>query len=372
MEPRITIQTAPYPAPELSIVIPSYNERENIPVLVERLGRVLEGVAWEAIVVDDDSPDGTAAVAKALGAENPHVRCIRRVGRRGLSGACVEGILSSSAPIVAVMDADLQHDEALLPKMLAEIHAGAELVVGSRYVDGGTAGDGLSSWRRWGSETATTIAKKILKVNFNDPMSGFFMIRREKVEAIAPKIAREGFKILLDIVASSPEPMKTVEVPFTFRERQSGESKLDSLVTAEYLGLIVSKFSGGVLPVRFLMFATVGASGVVVHLATFLTCLSFFDMGFEWAQFSAVMVAMTWNFLLNNQLTYRDKRLRGFNLLVGLVSFYVVCSVGTVASVGVGSWINGFEPAAWVASLAGALLSAVFNYAASSVVTWRK
>ena len=372
MEPRITIQTASYPAPELSVVIPSYNERDNIPVLMERLAHVLDGIAWEAIIVDDDSPDGTAAVAKAIGAENPHVRCIRRVGRRGLSGACVEGILSSSAAVVAVMDADLQHDEALLPRMLAEIHAGAELVVGSRYVDGGTAGEGLSSVRRWGSEVATSLAKKILKVNFNDPMSGFFMIRRQKVEDIAPKIAREGFKILLDIVASSPEPLKTVEVPFTFRERQAGESKLDSLVTAEYLGLIVSKCTGGVLPVRFLMFATVGASGVVVHLATFLSCLSFLNMGFEWAQFSAVMVAMTWNFLLNNQLTYRDKRLRGFSLLVGLVSFYVVCSVGTVASVGVGSWINGFEPAAWVASLAGALLSAVFNYAASSVVTWRK
>ncbi len=372
MEPRITIQTEQYQAPELSIVIPSYNERANIPVLVERLGHVLKGVAWEAIVVDDDSPDGTSAVAKAIGAVNPHVRCIRRIGRRGLSGACIEGILSSSAPIVAVMDADLQHDESLLPQMLAAIRGGAELVVGSRYVEGGTTGDGLSSWRRWGSETATALAKKLLKVNFNDPMSGFFMILRDKVEGVAPKIAREGFKVLLDIVASMPEPLKTVEIPFTFRERLEGESKLDSLVTAEYLGLLVSKFTGGVLPVRFLMFATVGASGVFIHLSTFLTCQKVFDFGFEWAQFAAVMVAMTWNFLLNNQLTYRDKRLRGFALLVGLVSFYVVCSVGTVASVGVGSWINGFQPAAWVASLAGALLSAVFNYAASSVVTWRK
>ncbi len=372
MEPSSTTFSEAYRAPELSVVIPSFNESANIPVLMERLGHVLQGIAWEAIVVDDNSPDGTAAVAKAIGAVNPHVRCIRRVGRRGLSGACVEGILSSSAPVVAVMDADLQHDETLLPRMFAEIQKGAELVVGSRYVEGGTSGDGLSSVRKWGSEFATTLAKRLLKVNFNDPMSGFFMIRREKVEDIAPKIAREGFKILLDIVASSPVPLKTVEVPFTFRERNAGESKLDSLVTAEYLGLVVSKFSGGVLPVRFLMFATVGASGVVVHLTTFQICQKFFGLGFEWAQFAAVMVAMTWNFLLNNQLTYRDKRLRGFRLLTGLVSFYVVCSVGTVASVGVGSWINGFEPAAWVASLAGALLSAVFNYAASSVITWRK
>ncbi len=372
MQPLVHVNATALTPPELSIIIPSFNERDNIPVLMEKLDRVLQGVAWEAIVVDDNSPDGTAAVVKALAAKDARVRCIRRVGRRGLSGACVEGMLSSSAPIVAVMDADLQHDEAVLPRMLAEVRAGAELVVGSRYVEGGTTGDGLSSIRRWGSETATTLAKKLLKVNFNDPMSGFFMIRREKVEEIAPKIAREGFKILLDIVSSLDTPLKTVEVPFTFRERNAGESKLDSLVTAEYLGLLVSKFSGGLLPVRFLMFATVGASGVVAHLLTLTVAMRYLDFSFEWAQFTAVMVAMTWNFILNNQLTYRDKRLRGFAFIVGLASFYVVCSVGTVASVGVGSWVYGLHPVAWIAALAGALLSAVFNYAASSVVTWRK
>ncbi|MDR3374335.1 MAG: glycosyltransferase family 2 protein [Ancalomicrobiaceae bacterium] len=371
MEPRIQIEAAALDPIELSVIVPSYNERNNVPVLMERLGEVLNGVAWEAIVVDDDSPDGTAGVVKDLSRSNPRVRCLRRVGRRGLSGACVEGILSSSAPVVVVMDADLQHDETILPKMLDEIRAGADLVVGSRYVEGGTAGDGLSSVRRWGSEFATSLAKKLLKITFNDPMSGFFMIRREKVEAVAGKIAREGFKILLDIVSSSP-PMKTVEVPFTFRERLAGESKLDSLVTAEYLGLLVSKFSGGLLPVRFLMFASVGVSGVAVHLATINVAMRLFDMSFEWGQFTAVMVAMTWNFLLNNQLTYRDRRLKGFAFLYGLVTFYIVCSVGTVASVGVGSWVYGHHPVAWIAALAGALLSAVFNYAASSVFTWRK
>ena len=370
MEPSVTASTTSIV--ELSIIIPSYNERENIPVLMGKLDQVLTGVRWEAIVVDDDSPDGTAAVVKQLAQQDSRVRCIRRVGRRGLSGACVEGMLSSSAPFVAVMDADLQHDETILPRMLQEIRAGADLVVGSRYVDGGTTGEGLSSIRRWGSETATALARKLLKVTFNDPMSGFFMIRREKVEEIAPRIAREGFKILLDIVSSAAEPLKTVEVPFTFRERNAGESKLDSLVTAEYLGLLVSKFSGGVLPVRFLMFAAVGASGVVAHLLTLYFAMSVFDMGFEWAQFTSVMAAMTWNFILNNQLTYRDRRLGGFAFITGLFSFYIVCSVGTVASVGVGSWVYGLHPVAWVAALAGALLSAVFNYAASSVVTWRK
>jgi dolichol-phosphate mannosyltransferase len=217
----------------------------------------------------------------------------------------------------------------------------------------------------------------MLKVTINDPMSGFFMIRRDKVEELAPKLSKEGFKILLDLVSATETPLKAVEIPFTFRERLTGESKLDSLVTAEYLGLLFSKLSGGVLPVRFLMFAAVGGSGVFVHLAALAVLLDWLgDMGmdsaFEWSQFGATMVAMTWNFLLNNQLTYRDRRLKGFAFLTGLVTFYVVCFVGTIANVGVASWIHtSLTPSAFVAGLAGALMGSVFNYAASSVLTWR-
>lgn len=358
-------------APELSVVVPSYNEKDNVPVLIERLGRVLEGVAWEVIVVDDDSPDGTSATVKAIAAADPRVRCIRRIGRRGLAGACIEGILASAAPVVAVMDADLQHDETLLPAMLGEIRAGAELVVGSRYVGSGTAGDGFSSIRRWGSETATGLAKRLLGVDLADPMSGFFMIDRPTVEAIAGELSREGFKILLDIVATVDRPLKTVELPYTFRGRHAGESKLDSAVTAEFLGLLFSKLSGGLLPVRFLMFAAIGASGVFIHLASLYFALNVLSYRFEWSQFFAVMVAMTWNFVLNNQLTYRDRRLTGVAFFYGLITFYVVCSIGTVANVGVASWIHGFHPVAWIAGLTGALMGAVFNYAASSVLTWR-
>ncbi|TBW37221.1 glycosyltransferase family 2 protein [Siculibacillus lacustris] len=371
---ELAIQAAPVPptAPELSIVVPTFNESANVPELVRLLTLALDGIAWEVIFVDDDSPDGTSSVAKAVAQREPRVRCLRRVGRRGLAGACIEGILSSAAPIVAVMDADLQHDETILPTMLAAIRDGAELVVGSRYVDGGSSGSGLSSIRQWGSETATKLARRFLHIELGDPMSGFFMLRREKVEAIAGSLSREGFKILLDIVASNPEPLKTVEVPFTFRERQAGESKLDSLVTAEYLGLLFSKLSGGLVPVRFLMFLAVGASGVVIHLAALKVFYHGLLMRFSWAEFAATMVAMTWNFVLNNQLTYRDRRLSGFSFLVGLVTFYVVCSLGTLANVGVASWLFEMHSGLWLAGFAGAVMSSVFNYAASSVLTWRK
>jgi dolichol-phosphate mannosyltransferase len=375
MEPLLQVVPMSPGAPELTIVVPSYNERDNIPVLFERVGAVLAGITWEMVVVDDDSPDGTWERVKELSQADGRIRCIRRVGRRGLSGACIEGMLSSSSKVCAVMDADLQHDESLLPKMLEAVRAGADLAVGSRYVDGGSTGGGFSSIRQWGSETATKLARQMLKVTINDPMSGFFMIRRDKVEDLAPKLSKEGFKILLDLVSASDTPLKAVEIPFTFRERLTGESKLDSLVTAEYLGLLFSKLSGGVLPVRFLMFAAVGGSGVFVHLAALAVLLDWFgglDSAFEWSQFGATMVAMTWNFLLNNQLTYRDRRLKGFAFLTGLVTFYVVCFVGTIANVGVASWIHtSLTPSAFVAGLAGALMGSVFNYAASSVLTWR-
>jgi len=355
----------------LSIVVPTFNERDNVRELISRVDSVLPAVPWEIIFVDDDSPDGTSALVKEISAQDRRVRCIRRVGRRGLSGACVEEILSSAAPVVAVMDGDLQHDERLLPKMLDAVTNGADLVVGSRYVEGASSTGGLSSIRQWGSDTATALAKRFLRIDLSDPMSGFFMIARERVETVADQLSGEGFKILLDIVTSSPEPLKTVELPFSFRERVAGTSKLDSLVTAEYLGLLFSKMSGGVLPTRFLMFLTVGATGLGVHLASLKV---FTELGwtFSWAQFGATMVAMTWNFVLNNQLTYRDRRLSGVRFITGLLTFYVVCSFGTLANVGVASWIYGLEPNIWFAGIAGAVMSSVFNYAANSVLTWRK
>lgn len=359
-------------SPELTVVVPTYKERDNVPVLVAKLEVALSGLAWEVVFVDDDSPDGTAQVAKDLSRRDPRVRCIRRVGRRGLAGACVEGMLASSAPVVAVMDADLQHDETILPTMYQAIRDGADLAVGSRYVDGGSA-EGLSNGlREWGSQTATRLARTMLKVELSDPMSGFFMIRREKVEAIAGGLAKEGFKILLDIVASSPDRLRTVEVPFTFRERLAGESKLDSLVTAQYLGLLVSKATGGVLPLKFLMFLTVGLSGLGVHVIALWALHQMGGMQFEWAQFASTMVAMTWNYVINNRFTYADRRLKGGAFWWGLVSFYVVCSFGTLANVSVASWLHGYDDSSPLfAGFAGALMSAVFNYAATKALTWR-
>lgn len=359
-------------APDLSIIVPTFNERDNVLVLFDRLAKALDGVAWEAIFVDDNSPDGTWDVVRELARRDPRARVLRRIGRRGLSGACIEGILASSAPFVAVIDADLQHDETRLPVMLAELETGkADLAVGSRYVEGGSSSS-FDRRRQGISSFATTLAQKLLRITVADPMSGFFMIRRDRFEAVAPRLSVQGFKILLDILASSEGRLRIVEVPFVFGTRHAGESKLDSMVAMDFFGLLLAKLTNDAVSLRFLLFAAVGAFGFVVHLAALYLLLTLTAVPFAEAQGVAALLAMTSNFLLNNVFTYRDQRLKRFALLRGLLAFYGVCSVGLLANVGVAFSVYGQSPVWWLAGAAGALMGVVWNYAMSSLFVWRR
>jgi dolichol-phosphate mannosyltransferase len=368
---RIPAEPAQY-IPLLSVIVPTFNERVNVTKLFEKLQTALTGIDWEVIFVDDNSPDGTSDVVRGLAAQDVRVRGLRRIGRRGLSGACIEGILASSAPYVAVMDADLQHDETQLPKMLALLQDGqAELAVGSRYIEGGSA-DSFDKQRASASALATGIAKRLLRVSISDPMSGFFMIRRDRFEQLAPQLSTQGFKILLDIIATAHGNLRTVEVPYTFGSRLHGESKLDSMVALDFLGLVLAKLTNDAVSLRFLLFALVGSTGLAVHLATLFIALKLFNLPFAEAQGCGALVAMTTNFILNNFLTYRDQRLKGFGILRGLLAFYFVCSVGLLANVGVAFSIYDHEPIWWVAGAAGALMGVVWNYAMSGLFVWRK
>jgi len=362
----------PSTALQLSVVVPTFNERDNVEVLFHKLETALAGVAWEVIFVDDNSPDGTWNVVRSLALREPRVRCIRRIGRRGLAGACIEGILAASAPFAAVMDADLQHDETQLGKMLGLLESGkADLVVGSRYVDGGSA-DSFDKQRAGFSALATAVARKVLKVDIADPMSGFFMIRRDRFEELAPQLSTQGFKILLDVVASGQGRLRAIEVPYSFGSRLHGESKLDSMVALDFLGLVLAKFSNDILSLRFILFALVGSTGVVVHFVTLYLVLKVFDQPFAEAQAAAALVAMTSNFILNNFLTYRDQRLKGFAILRGLLLFYLVCGVGLLANVGVAFAVYSEHITWWLAGAAGAVMGVVWNYAMSGLFVWRK
>jgi dolichol-phosphate mannosyltransferase len=357
-------------APELAIVIPTLNERDNVPIVVQRLNRVLAGIAWEAIFVDDDSPDGTADVVRALSRTQTNIRCLQRLGRRGLSSACIDGILSSAAPYAAVMDGDLQHDENLLPVMLAKLKAeGLDIVVASRHIGQG----GVGEWERSRimiSDVASRLGRLVIKADLSDPMSGFFMIKRDAFSEAMRSLSGQGFKILLDLFASSPRPLAFAEVPLNFRQRLHGESKLDTMAVWEYLMLLLEKLVGPAVPVRFLLFSLIGGLGVGTHLLTLWFGTQFLFAGFAVAQTAATIVAMTGNFLLNNLFTYRDRRLRGKRLWTGLLSFYAVCGVGTVANVGVAAHLVYGHTSWWLAGLAGAAVSVVWNYAMSAIFTW--
>jgi dolichol-phosphate mannosyltransferase len=358
--------------PELSVVVPTFNERDNVTALLRKLEAALQGIAWEVIYVDDNSPDGTWDVVRALARQDARVRCIRRIGRRGLSGACIEGILASSAPCAAVIDADLQHDEMQLPKMLTLLQGGeADLVVGSRYIEGGSA-ESFDRQRAGFSMLATQVAKRALRVDVADPMSGFFAIRRDRFEQLAPELSTQGFKILLDIIATARGSLRIREIPYSFGARLHGESKLDSMVAMDFLGLVLAKLTGDVVTLRFLLFAMVGSIGLVVHLTALAVALDVFNWPFPEAQGFGALVAMTSNFLLNNFLTYRDQRLKGFGILRGLLLFYLVCSVGLFANVGVAFSVYDQEPIWWLAGAAGALMGVVWNYAMSGLFVWRK
>jgi dolichol-phosphate mannosyltransferase len=361
------------PGPELAVIIPTFNERGNVEELLARLDACLAGVHWEAIFVDDDSPDGTALAVREMGMKDRRVRVLHRIKRRGLSTACIEGMLASTAPYLAVMDADLQHDERLLPDMLREMRqSGLDIVVGSRYVSGGGTGN-WDEGRKKISRFATTLSALVLKADLKDPMSGFFMLRRELLDEALRNLSGIGFKILLDIFASVPRPLVFRELPYTFRPRHAGESKLDSTVIWEYIMLLMDKTIGRFVPVRFIPFALIGAFGVGVHMTMLWIFFKGFHVAFAISQTIGTLVTMTSNFFMNNALTYRDRRLKGWAMLRGWLSFTVACSVGAAANVGAATYLFEDKFLDWTwSAIAGVLISAAWNYAATAVYTWSK
>ena len=356
----------------LTVVIPTFNEVGNVETLLGRIGLALAGIEWEAIFVDDGTKDGTAELVTEIAQADRRVRLIRRIGRRGLSSAVVEGALASTAPVVAVIDADLQHDEKILPDLYRAIADNDhELAAATRYAGNGSTGE-WDSGRLKISRFATALAAPIMKTELSDPMSGFFAIRRDILLEAAPRLSSVGYKILLDLVASAPRPLRVAEVGYTFGVRHSGTSKLDQMVALEYLELLLDKTVGRFVPVKLIQFGAVGMIGVAVQLLLLDALLTFAGAPFAWAQAGAVIGAMTFNFALNNRFTYRDRQLKGWAWVTGLLSFWLVCSFGAVANVGIGALVYAQLPQWWVAGIAGAVVGSVWNYVASGWLTWAR
>jgi dolichol-phosphate mannosyltransferase len=340
--------------------------------LVERLAKALAGIHYEIIFVDDDSPDGTADVVRRVSRHLDNVRVLQRIGRRGLASACIEGILGASAPFVAVMDADLQHDESILPEMLRRIQAeNLDLVVASRNIAGGGMGQ-FAGWRVKLSQLGKRLSLMGAEHPLSDPMSGFFMVRFTTFERLAHRLSGIGFKILLDIVLSADPGMRIGEVAFKFRMREHGESKLDVMVGLEYFELLVDKHFGDLVNVRFILFGMVGAVGVCVHLLILRALLKVGGVSFATGQAVTTFIVMILNYVLNNSVTYRDRRRRGWSFWGGLLTFCLACGLGVAANVAISN--DAFHRGVpWVlAALIGLLFSAVWNYGVTSMTTWRQ
>ena len=356
--------------PNITIIVPTFNEHDNVEPLVEQINRCLAGRDWEILFVDDNSSDHTASQVEKLGRADPRIKCLLRVGRRGLSSACIEGILASSSPLVAVMDGDLQHDAAILPKMIDVLsNSDVQIAIGSRYTNGGNI-DQWTFWRKMVSGTATILSRVLIPEGLTDPMSGYFVIRRDLFIGLADQLSGKGFKILLDIFSSSTDNLNFVEVPYSFGVRHSGKSKLRTHVVLEFCEMVVDKFVGRYLSPKFFLFVCVGLTGVMIHLLALGLFNQLLVIGFGWSQFLAIWAAMTSNFWLNNLVTYRETPLRGREWWRGLITFYTSCGFGALVNIAIAVFLFDLEIHWLLSGLGGAVVGAVWNYSTTRITTW--
>jgi dolichol-phosphate mannosyltransferase len=358
-------------SPEVTIVVPSYNERDNVARAIERLDRALKGIAWEVIYVDDNSPDGTADTVRAIGRTDPRVRCIRRFHRRSRAGACLEGMLAAQGEFVVEFDGDLQHDEKIIPRMIDHLRRNeADLVIGSRYIGGGEL-TGMGESRLKVSRTAGHVARAVLGITVSDPTTGFSATRRTLIEEIMPELPVDGFHLVIDILALRTRKLRVAEVPYRLGERERGESKLEPRIFLDFIATFVARLTHNLVPRRFFLFGLVGLSGLLVHVAA-LWLLNSVGVPFLAAQFAAALLSIANNFWFNNVLTYRDRALHGLAAVRGFFVFMLICSFGLLSNISVAEWMFTLDQTWWLAGLTGALVSMVWNYAVSGALVWRE
>lgn len=360
---------------QLSIVIPTFNERANIRPLVAGLHKAVDWAKWEVLFVDDNSPDGTAAEVREVARTDPAVRLISRHNRRGLTSAVVEGILAASCDLVVVMDGDLQHDEAIIRDLYDKLtQTDAEMAIASRFLRADGA-DGLSSESRVKvSENGIRLANRVFGLELTDPLTGFFAIERACFERALPNLSEMGFKIVLDLIVSARPRPRVAEVPFVFRKRVHGESKLGARVLYDFFLFFVDKTICRSLPIsaRFLSFCLVGALGVAVHMMCLALVTSLLGFGFVYGQTVGTVVAMVFNFSLNNVITYPDKRRFGLRYFLGLLKFTLICGLGMFANIGVASYLHQQHGqfTIYLHALAGILIGVTWNYLITSLYVW--
>jgi dolichol-phosphate mannosyltransferase len=379
------------PVPVLSVVTPTYDEAENVPLLIERVHAALEGIPHEIIVADDDSPDRTWEVAERIAATDPTVRVMRRFHDHGLSAAVLDGMSVARGDHLAVMDADLQHDESILPRMLETVRGGdVDVCVGSRSTEGGGYGE-WGAGRRLVSWVATLIARLLLRVPVSDPMSGYFVVTRRAYEEAAPRINPRGFKILLEFIGRDRE-LRVAEVGYEFRLRTHGETKLNRSVIRSYLLAVAELRLGRQVDPALLLYVLVGLVGLAVNSAMFALAeaLGFplWDTGLNEALdpistsfLFSVQISIFVLFVLNNEFTFWEQRYRGWKLFPAFAAYEAMSLVGTLAHVGTFTYLQnlgflfsvvGDGAARTVHNLLGAVVALVVNWYLNTTYLWRR
>jgi dolichol-phosphate mannosyltransferase len=353
----------------ISVVVPTYNEARNVSILHESLALALADRSWELIFVDDDSPDDTADVVRKLGLRHDNIRCLQRVQDRGLCSAVQWGVQAAHGDIIVVMDGDLQHDPALIPRMLEELQSGADIVSGSRFLAGGRA-EGLSSDLRQNlSDYGNRLVNLLLGKRLTDPLTGFFATSRRLFLESIPRMQADGFKVFFDLVYQNRKAA-TKELAFDFQRRQHGESKLQLYVLWLLLCDVASKLSGGLLPPRLISFVGVGLIGSIGHFSVLYASLAL-GLVFWLSQAIATVVAMVFNFAINNVLTYFDDRLRGAAFYKGLLLYSIIASVGIVANVSTAQiTYQRFEGHTFVAASMGLIIDIMWRFVVSNRLIW--
>lgn len=361
----------------LSVIVPTYNERDNVAAIVGKLDCVLQFLPWEVIFVDDASPDDTAHVVREIARVDRRVRLISRHNRRGLSSAVIEGGLAAAGEVIAVMDGDLQHDEGILPELYRRVAEGeADIASASRFLED-HASEGLANDTRLQiSHTGISAANKFFGLHLTDPLTGFFAMRRADLERTAPDLSGLGFKILLDLITSMDPAPRVSEVPFRFRPRVAGESKLDHRVMYDFGLFFLERSVSRVVPIpgTWLSLAVVSALGVVIHLALIVPAVSVLGVPFIPAQLAATLVSLFATFSMNNLLSRGDSTLQGRRFWMGFAVFGLLSAAGVAANVGVAALIHtGSNHLVYVVpAIAGAIISVPWNFAANKAFAYGK
>lgn len=347
--------------PDLAVVIPAYNERDNVVPMVERLDAALAGIDWVCMFVDDNSPDGTARAVRAVAETDRRVGCVVRVGRRGLASAVIEGVMATDAPVIAVIDADLQHDETVLPQMFEAVRGGSDVAVASRYAGGGSTGE-WDATREKASRLATRIGAIIGPDGLSDPMSGCFAAKREAFEGAVQNMSGKGYKILLDLFAASPRPLSFVEVAYTFRNREAGESKMSLRVLWDYLLMLLDHTVGHAVPTAVLVMLAAGAASVIGHMAVVSTLINVAGTGFAAAHGVALAGVLAVSFALAEAMAHRPRK--GSAWVGGFAGFAAAAAPGWMINGWLGVALADAGVAWALAALAGAAVGAGWSQAA--------